>query len=200
MFAAEIVIGLILVVMAIIFRAIMPEPRQQRRQRYRRNNWQRFQPSRFQRRWTRRRPLNVPIESGTYQVRQSIATKGELAFLPALRIAVGQQYQVMCSVRIADIVDVDRTHRYYKHLFGRVAQKHVDFVLCEPTTLRPVVMVELDDPTHRFLHRSTRDKFVDEVASSAGIPILHVLTAQAYDPIDIRDRIGRLTRVPQSRR
>jgi len=81
-----------------------------------------------------------------------------------------------------------------------VAQKHVDFVLCEPTTLRPLVLVELDDPTYRFLHRSTRDKFVDELAWSAVIPILQALTAQAYNPLDIRQRIAKLFHIPQVRR
>jgi hypothetical protein len=124
-----------------------------------------------------------------YRTKASISTPGGLAFFPALRAAVGGQAVVMCSVRLADVLEPAPGRPGWQRLFNRICSKHADFVLCEPGTLRPLAIVELDDPSHRRADRQKRDRLVDAVAASAGLPILHVPTAGAYAPDAIRARL-----------
>ncbi len=37
---------------------------------------------------------------------------------------------------------------------GRIIQKHVDFVICNPKTLEPVTCIELDDSSHDIEERT----------------------------------------------
>ncbi len=52
---------------------------------------------------------------------------------------------------------------------NKIDRKHVDFVLCDPHTMRPLVGIELDDATHGRVSRQARDEFVDEVLAAAGL-------------------------------
>lgn len=64
---------------------------------------------------------------------------------------------------------------------NKVAAKSVDFVLCDPATLRPRLVIELDEPTHARPERQTRDDDVHAVLEAAGLPMIRVLTSRAYD-------------------
>ena len=54
-------------------------------------------------------------------------------------------------------------------------QKHVDFVLCEPRTTRPLLVIELDDASHNSSdRRRAADAAKDHACRTAGIPMLRV--------------------------
>jgi hypothetical protein len=46
---------------------------------------------------------------------------------------------------------------------NRIARKHVDYLLCDPGSMRPVLGIELDDASHERAAREARDQFVDQV-------------------------------------
>lgn len=111
---------------------------------------------------------------------------GERAFFHPLREAVGDRYVLFTKVRLGDLVFVA------SRAFGprnSVDRKHIDFVLCDPASISPVLAIELDDRSHDRPDRKRRDEFVDEVLASAGLPILHVRAAAAYDVQALRQRI-----------
>ena len=57
----------------------------------------------------------------------------------------------------------------------------MDFLVCDPATLRPKVVVELDEPSHARAERQTRDAEVEAVLEAAGVPVVRVLTSRMYD-------------------
>ncbi len=63
---------------------------------------------------------------------------------------------------------------------------HVDFVLCDPDALTPLLVIELDDSSHERTARRDRDAFL----GAAGLPILHVAARHAYAPTEIRALIN----------
>jgi hypothetical protein len=65
---------------------------------------------------------------------------------------------------------------------NRIDRKHVDFVICEARTMQPLLAIELDDASHERADRIARDAFVDRVFEVAGLPLLHVRFALAYQP------------------
>jgi very-short-patch-repair endonuclease len=65
--------------------------------------------------------------------------------------------------------------------FNRVSSKHVDFVLCDPSTLAPVVAIELDDSTHYRRDRADRDAFVNQLFKVIGVSLIRHRVQSAYD-------------------
>ena len=64
---------------------------------------------------------------------------------------------------------------------NKIAAKSVDFVVCDLATLRPLVVIELDEPTHARPERQDRDEEVEMMLRAAGLPYFRVLTSRAYD-------------------
>lgn len=90
---------------------------------------------------------------------------------------------LLSKVRIADFVKpLQQNNRSnFYHWFNRIASKHVDFLICQPQTFRPLVAIELDDYTHKYKSRQERDIFVDDVYASIGLPVLHITQLQEYN-------------------
>jgi hypothetical protein len=88
-------------------------------------------------------------------------------------------------VNLADLFFVQRPH-VNRAARNRIDRKHVDFVICDALTMRPVLGVELDDASHQRRDRVERDAFVDGLFSAAGLPLLHVKAARGYPPQDLR--------------
>lgn len=114
-----------------------------------------------------------------------LLTKGERAFWYPLYYAVKGKYRIFPKVRLGDVVsgrEGDETDRFW---FQKIAGYHLDFVLCDPETTRPVMVVELDDTSHRTEKAIRRDGLKDRVLGDAGIPILRVKAAEAYGPAEL---------------
>lgn len=65
----------------------------------------------------------------------------------------------------------------------------MDFVLCDPETSRPIIAIELDDPSHARPDRIERDEMIDKAFKDAELPLLHIRAAYRYDPEWIENEI-----------
>ena len=65
---------------------------------------------------------------------------------------------------------------------NKIDRKHVDYLICDPTTMRPRVGIELDDSSHDRRDRQKRDEFVDRVFEAARVPLLRIPAQAAYNP------------------
>jgi very-short-patch-repair endonuclease len=65
----------------------------------------------------------------------------------------------------------------------------VDFVVIDPVTTAILLVIELDDKTHRLPDRQSRDTFVDEALKSAGVAILRIPAAREYDLDALREQV-----------
>ncbi|MGI5917257.1 MAG: DUF2726 domain-containing protein [Anaerolineae bacterium] len=83
---------------------------------------------------------------------------------------------------------------------NRIDRKHVDFLLCDPQTMAPLLGIELDDSSHRRPDRRARDELVDRIFESAGLPLLRVPARfDGYNAATLREKIDEiLTDVPAS--
>jgi hypothetical protein len=132
-----------------------------------------------------RRKFREPLPGAfPYRARIALVTKNELVFYTALRRAAGARFAIAPKVRLADIITCSKGAWCLG--YGRlVAQKHIDFVLCDPATLRVLLALEVDDRSHERPERRLRDRFVDEALKAAGIPLVRVCAARSYDSRDI---------------
>ena len=135
-------------------------------------------------------PVDEPLP---YQLCDNFLSPAELAFFQVLRNAVSSHFYVCTKVRISDLVHVVNRRNNMGHA-NRIDRKHVDFVLCDPTTMTPRLVVELDDSSHQRKDRVERDKLVDSVFEAAELPVLHVPCKSSYDhdqlKQSIRDSLG----------
>ncbi len=124
-----------------------------------------------------------------YRRRERLVTKAELRFYRSLRKAVLDDWEIFAMVRIADLLRVEPNARNRRSWVGQILAKHVDFVLCRPDSLEPVLCIELDDSSHQRADRQKRDEFVDGAFESAGLPLLRVPVQSNYDSRELRSLI-----------
>jgi hypothetical protein len=108
----------------------------------------------------------------------------ESSFLAALRAAAAEEYEIFAKVRLLDLLSV-KTGAGRQSAFNKVQSKHLDFLLCERGTFKPVLALELDDSSHQRPARKVRDAFVEEVLEVIGLPALRCPVTRAYDPHEL---------------
>lgn len=114
-----------------------------------------------------------------YRLRDDFLSPAELSYYRVLSTAVAGGAVVLTKVRLADLFFVPRSRGSIRFV-NRIARKHVDFLVCDRETMRPLVGVELDDRSHERSRRQERDGFVDEVFRVAGLPLIHVPARSGY--------------------
>jgi hypothetical protein len=127
-----------------------------------------------------------------------LLTQAEREFFAVLRHAAPPGWYVFPQVRLANLVQLKKGTRNWKPHFSRVAQKCVDFVLCDGVDIEPRLVVELDDASHNRPDRQNRDAFVDAALRAAGLPILHVRWQRQYDALALTAQIQAAAQVSSS--
>jgi very-short-patch-repair endonuclease len=126
-----------------------------------------------------------PRESGTKITfpygKRDLLSAAELTFFRVLKSQLPEEWHLVTKVNLADLFFVRQPHRN-QAARNRIDRKHVDFVICEARTMQPLLAIELDDASHERADRIARDQFVDRVFEVAGLPLLHVRFAWAYQP------------------
>jgi len=123
-----------------------------------------------------------------YKKRPYLLTQNELAFYKSLLPVANANKLIVCpKVRLADLIEPIKGKNFQAG-FNKIRSKHIDFVLCDPGNLKPVLALELDDRSHDRPDRQARDQFVDNALSGAGLPILHTRSTN-----DLEKKIAQLT-------
>ncbi len=125
-----------------------------------------------------------------YHTRDSIVTAAELNFYQVLRTVIREHYVICLQVPIQQLFFAKTGDRKQNaHYRGKISQKTVDFVLCDPRALRPLAAIELDDSSHQRSDRQQRDDFVENVFAAAKLPLIRVPVHSSYAPTDLRERL-----------
>ncbi len=130
---------------------------------------------------------NKPSPVLPYVVQARLLTPTEERFHLVLAQAGGDRYLLACKPRMADIL---KTQPPNQSAFNKISAKHFDFVLCDKATTRPLLAVELDDPTHRRSSAQARDAVKDAACHAAQLPILRVPVQSEYDKAYLQKRIA----------
>ena len=113
-----------------------------------------------------------------YRLREQFMSTPELALLRTLREMVETRYIICPKVALNDIFYIVRPNENV-HFFNKIFRKHVDFLLCDPNSLKPVIGVELVKPVVRNETRDA-DQFMENLFISAGLPLVHVPSSERY--------------------
>jgi hypothetical protein len=120
-----------------------------------------------------------------YRLREQFLSTPELALLRMLQKMVGRHYLICPKVALNDIFYIARPNENV-HFFNKFFRKHVDFLLCEPDTLKPALGIELVKPVTRNETREA-DQFMTELFLSARLPLVHVQSSERYSETDLSE-------------
>ena len=129
-------------------------------------------------------------ESGPlpYRVRDDFLSPTELSYFQVLKSVLGSKAAICAKVRLADLLFVARPNENFSYV-NKIRQKHIDFLICEATTMKPVLAIELDDSSHNRASRKKRDHFINEALTAAGFPLLRVTTQLQYSQQQVIDQL-----------
>jgi hypothetical protein len=110
-------------------------------------------------------------------------TLAEADFFRVLAEVVGERGHVLAQVSLRQLLWFPgKRHTPGKTTWqNKVARRSLDFLVCDPATLRPLLAIELDEPSHATPERQTRDEEVALILERAGLPLIRVLTSRSYD-------------------
>ena len=104
---------------------------------------------------------------------RNLLTKREYRFYLLLREVADEYHCIICpKVGVKDLLSVTDQKQYMKY-FHKIAQKHVDFVICDQD-LYVLFAIELDDSTHETRDARKRDHLKDKAFAAAGIPLKRI--------------------------
>jgi hypothetical protein len=126
----------------------------------------------------------------SYRLRDNFMSPAEVSFFHVLHRVIDGRALIFPKVRLGDLIYAPKQEQQYAAL-QRINRKHVDFVLCDPRTLQPIAVIELDDRSHRREDRIDRDAFVESVFTGIGLPLLRFAVRPAYDICAVADEISR---------
>jgi hypothetical protein len=124
-----------------------------------------------------------------YRLRDDFLSPAEFSFYKVLSSLVGTQLTIQSKVRLADVFFVARPNENVSY-FNRIAQKHLDFLVCDSVTMKPLFGIELDDASHKRNDRQERDEFVESVCKVAGLPLLRFPVQREYNSREIAAQIA----------
>jgi hypothetical protein len=124
-----------------------------------------------------------------YVVCDSLLTPGEMVFWRTLEKVVPPTCRVMMKVRLIDILTVPAGTDSGGMWRAKVKQKHCDFVLVDAISLRPVMVIELNDRSHDRADRRERDAFLADAMNRAGLPLVFIKAANSYDARALKQTI-----------
>ncbi|MBV6452623.1 MAG: hypothetical protein MHPDNHAH_03382 [Anaerolineales bacterium] len=127
--------------------------------------------------------VSAKEESGIiphYASRGILLTHTEAPFFQLLRKMTKDYLVIFPHVALRDLVSVISDQSEYFTYYNKIDRKQVDFVLCDPSSLKPVFAIELDDSSHNRPDRKQRDGFVEDVLAQAKIPLVRVPVRNDY--------------------
>jgi len=127
-----------------------------------------------------------------YEIKLNYLTAAELRFLSVLNLVVNNRYEIIPQVPLKSIVKVKNNVSNFYTYHNQIDRKVLDFVLFTKVSYKPLLIIELDDASHNYSDRKTRDNFVNIVANIVKIPILHVPAKYSYSSQDLLSKIDEL--------
>jgi hypothetical protein len=126
-----------------------------------------------------------------YALRDDFLSPAEQSFYQVLRTVVSNRLVICPKVALGDLFFAKTGDARQNRIFlNRIDRKHVDFLLCGPKTMRPMVGIELDDKSHDRPERQERDLFVNGVFAAAKLPLVRVPARRGYAAAELHSTLA----------
>ncbi len=131
---------------------------------------------------------NKALGSHGFKAKQ-LLTGNEVDFYHRLRRTLGPRWVVFPQVSMGALIDTSLlpAHPSYWEARKSFSSKICDFVVCDARTLKPVLVIELDDVMHDFDRDRGRDAFV----AGAGYRTVRFWSRKKPSDSDLRDVLAK---------
>lgn len=112
-----------------------------------------------------------------------ILTPTELIFYKVLKDILPEDTEISCKIRLEDIMNVNEWEDWKDKQRQRnmIKSSHVDFLLWDLENGKPIIAIELDDPSHDKTITKIKDYEKNQKFKIADIPLLRVKTEKEYN-------------------
>ena len=139
---------------------------------------------------TKKKQDKINAAKQGFTAASSLYTEAEKKFHEVLRTLKLEGIRINGKTRLADIAQAPEiAGKTDIARFNMISQKHVDFLLVDESTQKPLLVIELDDRSHQRPDRQARDELVDAILAECGIPILHQPCQHYYEAHTVKKRI-----------
>ena len=125
-------------------------------------------------------------------INKKFITASEKNSYKVLRHVLGDRGYVLMQVSLAQLIylpGTNKTNEGRATWWNKLSRRSVDFLICDPDTLQPLVAIELDEPSHTTPKRQQRDDEVEKAMTVAGLPLLRVLASRSYSTREIANSL-----------
>ena len=137
--------------------------------------------------------LNEPSLTFPFKKKTNLFTPVERSFLALIDEAVGNQFRIMCRVKLSDVVATRESanKKTSKNAYSRTSGRQLDFVLCAKDDMSPVIAIDLvhANQNGKDGYKRQRDWFVSGALDAARIPHVRIKVRSGYTAKDIRQCI-----------
>jgi hypothetical protein len=134
------------------------------------------------------RKESVAVERFPYQLKNNMLKPAECLFYDALRLYIGDQAVICPKVGLKDFIGVTKVEgNHHMTYFGKISQKHVDFIICDTKTFKPICVIDLKDATHK---QTEKDEFTNKLYKKIDLPMIQFSTKTTYNSADFEEKLG----------
>ncbi len=126
----------------------------------------------------------ISTEKEKHYQAKSLLTPTERKYFEAIKLATPNNYIVYPQINLATIIDRVDEHKYQNELY-----RNIDFAIFD-TFNRPVLLIEINDNTHKEPTRIERDRKVKEICKKANIPLITFWTSYGINQEYIKKQIA----------
>jgi len=138
-------------------------------------------------------------EIKAYRKRDRVMNMSEQALFINLEQQLHEKFLVLSKVRIEDFVDTVHEGFDEKEVWGnrnRIKSRHVDFLICDLVTTKPILAIELDGNSHNRLDRRKRDDFINKLYSDIELRVEHIPVGSNFENEAVRIKNSLVTHTP----
>jgi hypothetical protein len=133
--------------------------------------------------------LSTPDAHYAFKKKEQLFTPVERTFMQLLEQAVGNEFKVICRVRLSDLVtpSAKAQKKQKTTALSKAALKYIDFVLCDKNDMQPVLAIDLVHRQGNDGYKTQKDLFVSNALDTANLPLARIKVKSGYSLEEIRD-------------
>lgn len=124
-----------------------------------------------------------------YFAKESLMTTSENDFFDILSSVIGDKYYIFPQVHLSAIFDEKIYGQPWRTAFRSINQKSVDYVIADKMSRKPLLAIELDDPSHDREDRQARDKLVERIFSETTTHLVRFSNYKNFNQEQIRQKL-----------
>lgn len=126
------------------------------------------------------------------QAKTTLFSPVERSFLNLLEKAAGTEHKILNRVKLADVLELreNATDKTRRSTQLKLNAKYLDFVLCEPDSMKVIAVIDLVNTNSREGHKSVPDWFVSGALEAARVPYLRIAIKAGYTVTDLQTALA----------